>query len=99
LAAIAWKMLMQKFHEAESVLPADRYLKIRYEDILQDPETQFSMMLNFCGLDRTDQFAKIVSTQKIIKSRSRAFDVDLNQSQLSHIESSLSELLQRYGYI
>jgi sulfotransferase family protein len=99
LAAIAWKMLMQQYHQAESVLTADQYLTIRYEDILEAPDTQFSRMLDFCGLAQNDRFSGIVSGQRIIKSRSRAFEVDLDQNQLRNVENSLHEMLHRYGYI
>jgi len=98
LAGIAWKILMEAFHDAEKALSTDNYLKLRYEDILQEPETNFKKIADFCSLDWTDEFNKKFNKQKIKPGRSRAFERDLTAAQLSEIEAPISDLLALYHY-
>lgn len=99
LAALSWKILMESFEVAEEGLNKGNYLKIRYEDILENPREQFEQMLHFSGLQWDRQFEKTFSKQVIKKGRSRAFEQDLTTAQLDDMEYSLSELLERYSYI
>jgi hypothetical protein len=99
LAALSWKILMTAFHHAESELGEDRYLKIRYEDILEDPEQQFERMLRFCSLTSTAGFRSALSRQQIRRDRARAFERDLTRAQLSEVEESLGHLLEQYRYL
>jgi tetratricopeptide (TPR) repeat protein len=38
----------------KSVLPADRYTEVRYEDAVGDPETEARRLIGFCGLEWDD---------------------------------------------
>lgn len=98
LAAISWKVLMDSFHESENFLTEAQYLKIKYEDILEDPKEKFAEILEFSGLDWSSKFEKSFANQKIIKGRSRAFEKDLDKSQVIEIEESLADYLSMYGY-
>lgn len=98
LAGISWKILMEAFHRAETKISSEKYLKLRYEDILENPEDEFKKMIEFCDLEWSSQFDKQFSKQKISKSRSRSFEKDLTATQLDLIEHTLSDLLEQYGY-
>ena len=98
LAALSWKLLINAFEESESILGSKRYMRLRYEDILSEPEEHFRNMLEFCGLEWTGDFRHILSRQQILKDRSRAFERDLTPSQVISIETVLGPLLERYGY-
>jgi hypothetical protein len=56
-------------------LPADRFMEVRYEDIVFDQETQTRNMLEFCGLDwdeaclRFHENAAPVSTASSVQVR------------------------------
>ena len=98
LAAIAWKILMDAFHDAEVDLASNNYLKLKYEDILEDPEERFRQILAFCGVDWSDRFELSFRRQHFKKNRSRAFDDDLTLDQVREMEKSLGALLAQYGY-
>lgn len=99
LAGILWKLLMVEFEKAEATLSQENYLKIRYEDILEQPKESFEKMLHFSGLEWTSKFEKQFLKQSIRKGRSRAFKKDLNTQQLAEIELSISDILLRYDYL
>lgn len=98
LAGISWKVLMGAFEIAAQRLPRDRYMEIRYEDFLEAPEDTLKSVVDFLGMRWTDRFKRILASQKLDGSRSRAFERDLTPSQLLELESSLSSTLARYGY-
>ena len=98
LAAIGWKILMESFHQAETLLQPERYLKMRYEDVLADPRVSFEHMLKFIGVEWSQSFDAHFSRQVFRTDRSRAYECDLNPAQLSVVENSLGSLLDKYKY-
>ena len=50
LAGIGWKILLDAFEETRAALPADRWLEVRYEDVVADPRARLDEMLRFSGL-------------------------------------------------
>ena len=98
LAGMSWKILMDAFHDAEQALTPSNYLKLKYEDIIEDPRTAFKSMTEFCGLEWTKKFNAKFEQQKISSKRSKAFERDLTDEQLLEVEAPIRELLERYGY-
>jgi len=98
LAALSWKILMQGYHEAETALEPDRYLKLRFEDIVEDPRAAFRRMLEFSGLAWTPEFEKGFAKKQFNRDRQRAFETDLAPTQLQAVRQSLSSWLSDYGY-
>lgn len=98
LAGMSWKILMDAFHAAEKELDSSNYLKIRYEDILENPKSSFKAMLNFCELDWSRKFNAKFERQVIKPGRSRAFENDLTFEQLKEVEAPMLALLKDYGY-
>ncbi len=98
LAAISWKILMNSYNDSATKLPAEDYIELKYEDILETPESAFSKILKFSNLEWNDEYAKSFKKQNIVTSRKRAFESDLNKLQLAKVESTLSKLLDQYQY-
>ncbi|MGV8908965.1 MAG: sulfotransferase family protein [Propionicimonas sp.] len=98
LAALGWKMLMAAFENAEAQCPPDRWLNVRYEDVLADPRTAFANMLDFLGLEWTDSFEAGFARHVIQSDRSAAFRDELTPSQLAAVEAVLEKPLTRWGY-
>lgn len=98
LAALSWKILMEAFERAEQNLPLERYLRLRYEDILDEPEQHFRSMIEFSGMAWNEDFHRRLSNQRIRKDRSRAFESDLTPRQREAMDRVLRPLLDRYGY-
>jgi len=98
LAGLSWKMLMESYEEASSILGKDRYLMIKYEDFLNAPVEKMKEILEFTGLEWTPDFEKQFSKFQIRTSRKAAYNSDLNNSQLHDLENCISDMLERYGY-
>ncbi|MGD2076603.1 MAG: sulfotransferase [Gammaproteobacteria bacterium] len=99
LAAIAWKLLMDSYERGAAQLPADRYMLIRYEDFVARPQETMERVLPFLHLPWTADFDKRFRRQKIVTSRSNAFERDLSSRQLEELEASLGTRLVTYGYL
>jgi hypothetical protein len=52
------------------VLPADRFLEVRYEDIVGDIDTEARRMVAFCGLDWNAACLDFHRTERIIRTAS-----------------------------
>ena len=98
LAGMSWKILMDAFHQAEESLNPENYLKLRYEDILQDPRKAFESMTDFCNLEWTARFNTKFEKQQIKAGRSTAYKRDLTSEQLQDVEVPINHLLEQYGY-
>lgn len=98
LAGICWKILLESFHAAEKNLRPERYLKLRFEDIVETPRPHFEQMLQFSGLPWNAGFERHFRQQAFKLDRHRAFECDLAPAQLEQLKDSLGPLLARYGY-
>lgn len=98
LAGIGWKLLMDAYEQARAALPADRWLDVRYEDVLADPAGRFAEMLDFAGLPPDDRFDAELARYRFSTSRRAAYAADLGPENLRRLEDTLAEHLPRYGY-
>ena len=99
LAAIQWKLLMDTFDEAQQAIPGDRWLEVRFEDFLDDPEGRTRELLSFVGLTWTDAFARNFRHHEFDTTRTDAFRRDLRLADVEQIEEVLGEHLERLGYL
>jgi hypothetical protein len=99
LAGLNWRVLIDAFTAAGPLLPTDRWLELRYEDVIAEPEKTFRQMLEFCGLDWNREFADRFGRYRFSTSRSAAYRDDLSPAQLDLLEVILSQPLAGYGYV
>lgn len=99
LAGIGWMMLMDAFEQAAAVTPTDRWLDVRYEEVVADPRGQHRRMLAFLGLQWDDLFESAFRRYRFSASRQAAFRQDLHATQLALLEKVQGERLSRYGYL
>jgi len=93
LAALAWRLLMDASDAARAAqpgVPADRWLTVRYEDVVADPRGQIGAMLAHLGLEWTPEFEAGFGRYSIGSSRTDAFRRDLAAADLSAMEDALS---------
>lgn len=64
-----YQELMQHWRD---VLPAGRMLEVRYEDVVDDMETQAHRLVEFCGLPWEDACLRFHETQRTVKTASLA---------------------------
>lgn len=98
LAGIAWKILMDAHEVAEAQLDADRWLTMRYEDVVSDPGQGFEKILRFAGLEWDPVFAQGLASHHFYPDRREAFRAELGPENVAVLEKLLGGHLQRYGY-
>ncbi len=99
LAGIAWKILMDAFDDARAKIPSERWLEVRYEDILDNPRERFAELLEFLGLPWDRRFERALARYDFRREAAGAFRRHLDESTLAQLEGCLAEHLARRGYL
>lgn len=89
-----WQEYMLQAEKIMKQLPNHRLLKLRYEDLLEDPFTHLRMSAEFCGLDVSSQKLNII-TKGINSSRAYSY---LNDPELRDFAQEHLAELSAYGY-
>ena len=97
LAAIEWKVLMNAFEEAEAAIDPDRWIDVRYEDLLRDPTATIKELMGFAGLSWSGEFESRFLRYRLEASRAAAFRSDLDPSEVSSIEGVIGPGFARWG--
>jgi Sulfotransferase family len=98
LAAIGWKILLDAFDTARSLMPPSQWLRVRYEDVVADPRAQVGEILDFSGLQWTDEFERAFAAYPFEVSRVDGFRRDLDPASVELLEHSLGTRLEALGY-
>ena len=98
LAALEWKVLMDAFADVRSTIPSERWMEIRYEDLIHDPTTSTKELLEFAGLPWSGEFEERLSGYRFGVARADAFRRDLPTTQVEAIERVLASRLSEFGY-
>lgn len=97
LAALNWKILVDSVERSRASVPADRFHQVRYEDLLDEPEIVLRDLLDFAGLEWTEEVERAVRRADFHDPRGRYRD-DLSPEQQQILESVLHDDLERLGY-
>lgn len=65
----AYEMMMESWR---SVLPEDRVLEVRYEDVVNDLEAQARRIIAFCGLPWNVACLEFYKTKRVVRTASLA---------------------------
>ena len=98
LAAQCWKILMDAYAAARNLVPADRWMDVRFEDVLADPDARFKEMLAFMGLDEHPAVHAALSKIALSADRQQEYRRQLDPASLALIERSLAGHLSAWGY-
>src|SRR4029077_18876547 len=99
LAAILWKVLIDAHDAAVATLPGDRWLELRYEDVVKSPQDAFTEMLGFSGLPPVPEFTRALGRFSFTSDRTQAFRRDLDEKTVAALSKSLQNHLERRGYV
>lgn len=98
LAALLWRILMRAFDEAAAGIGPERWLEVRYEDVLAGPERAFGDMLRFAGLPSDLEFDRALAGFTFSAGRGEAFRCELAPADLESMGRILGPELDRHGY-
>jgi sulfotransferase family protein len=98
LAGLEWKLLMEAFDGAQRAVPAETWLEIRYEDIVERPREQVERLLGHLGLEWTEAFERSFATLEFTPSRAGAYREELSRSDADLLDRVLAPALSTHGY-
>jgi hypothetical protein len=98
LAAVLWKLLIDAHDAAAASLPRDRWLEVRYEDVVASPAQTFGAMLDFAGMPADPTFSRALQRLPFGSDRTQAFRRDLGPETVAALSVSLEKHLERRRY-
>jgi len=97
VCALQWQQCVDKSEQAFATMPADKVLRVRYENFIQDPSKELTRILEFIGLciqpDKIIKAVEGVSTQSLGKGRAV-----LSEEEVKNLKALVGDTLKRYGY-
>lgn len=95
LCALQWQRDVQEIQE-HGRLFGDRFLEIRYEDLVQDPKAVIGDVVRFAGLGRSRVFMDILPES--LPNMNLKWMEQLDDAQKALLEGTLSDSLAALGY-
>jgi hypothetical protein len=89
---------MDAFDETRAGIASERYLELRYEDLVADPRGTWPQILELAGLEWTDTFDEAFERYPVATSRREAFRKDLSERQIEQLEETIGDHLGARGY-
>ncbi len=97
LAGLVWKSVIQSHQVARADI-GDRWLELRYEDLLSDPHAVLDRVLKHIGLPADAAFERQLERHAFDGNRSTAYVDQLSATDLKLLEEALDDLLRTFGY-
>ena len=98
LAGLEWKLLMDAFAQARALLPAESWLELRYEDVVERPREQVEALLAHLQLDWTDAFERSFAALEFTPARAGAYRDELSPRDVETLDRALAPALRAHGY-
>jgi len=98
LAGLEWRILMDAFDAAHERVGDDRWLELRYEDLVSDPRAHWPSILSLAGLAWDDRFEASFQAYPVATGRREAFRRDLTPRQVEQLEEAIGGHLEARGY-
>jgi hypothetical protein len=98
LAGLEWKRLMESFEAARTEIGPQRWLDLRYEDLVARPKEETAAVLRFTDLEPWDGLDETLSRLAVSQGRKDAYRDELRPEDVSILESVLASTLARWGY-
>lgn len=95
LAVKLWVEETKLVLENEAML-GERFRRVFYEDLIQNPKDTIRSLLDFCELGWAKPFDKFYNTF-IIKDMNRKFKSDLSKKQIDIIETESASIIEQLG--
>lgn len=98
VCALQWQRCVDNAEKAFSAMPADKVIRIRYEDFVHQPVEELNRIMSFIGKSVTrEELTKAVesvSSQSLGKGRKA-----LGEQEVLNLEALVGQTLKRYDYL
>lgn len=98
VCALQWQRCVDNAEKAFSDMPADKVVRVRYEDFVRQPVEELSRILEFVGKEvEPEKIARAVegvSPRSLGKGRKA-----LGEQEVANLEALVGETLKRYDYL
>ena len=98
LAGLEWKRLMAAFEASRDEIGAERWVDVRYEDLVARPVEETTAILRFAGLDRWADLERRLAALRVSGGRTDAYQDELRPEDVAQLETALAPTLERWGY-
>jgi hypothetical protein len=99
LAGLTWRLLMDAYVQAERAAEPERWLTVRYEDVLAKPREHFERILQHVGLPWSARFEAGLRRHPLRGGRAEGFRHDLHPRDIEAIEQATGPMLELWGYL
>lgn len=97
LAGICWRLAVGSIEEARDELSPDRFVEVRYEDLVARPREEIARVLQGCGLRRSDRHLEGIDREEV-RDASGKHRRDLTARQQRVLDVVTRGARERYGY-
>ncbi|HIO03821.1 MAG TPA: sulfotransferase [Alphaproteobacteria bacterium] len=98
VCALQWQRCVDNAEKAFSDMPADKVVRVRYEDFVRQPVEELSRILEFIGKEVEPE--KIATAVERVSPRSLGKGRKaLGEQQVANLEELVGETLKRYDYL
>ena len=97
LAAIEWKMILDEIEESKKEIEPNRFLQIKYENLIGKPIEVFTYITKYCGLSYGKKFKERINRYKLINANNK-WKEELPKSEQIILTKCLCSHLKKYNY-
>lgn len=98
LAGIWWLLLLDAFDAARAEIGDDRWLELRYEDVLAHPHDELGRAAGLLGLSPSPAFDRALAARELRGGRADAWRAELGPAAAAQLDALLGERLGALGY-
>ena len=98
LAGLEWKRFMDAFEASRNEIGSERWLDVRYEDLVVRPKEETTAVLRFVGLEPWEGLERELSRLGVSEERADAYRDELRPEDVTLLDSLLAPTLERWGY-
>ena len=105
IAALEWKTIVNNIINVSAKLPADDFITVRYEDLVETPDEIVKKVMKFCGVSEiSKRYIRHRKTIKIINANEKSFRIpswkkNLSPDVIEKLTEFLSDELKYYSYL
>jgi Sulfotransferase family len=99
LAGLEWKLLLDSLEAARALVPAERWLDVRYEDLVATPRPVLGRILRHVELEDSAAVDTAIDSIAVVRDRLDAFTRELGAKDVELLTASLATHLHRWGYV